>query len=142
MKPILAILTLTFTAPAAPVRVNWTAQNPGAGVSYRVVKLEGTSITQLGETSATSLVVDAKPGDKLAVVATSPYFPDAQPSAPVEVPPAPSGRIYAVTIQASADMETWKDVTILLPEEMTANGQAGPRLFIRQKKHGQNPARP
>ena len=24
-------------------------------------------------------------------------------------------------------------ITILLPEEMTANGQAGPRLFIRQK---------
>lgn len=26
-----------------------------------------------------------------------------------------------------------QNVTILLPEEMTANGQAGPRLFIRQK---------
>jgi hypothetical protein len=131
MKPMLAILAITCTAPAAPVRVNWTAQNPGVGIAYKVVRIDGTTSTPLGETSAASLVVDAKPGDKIAVVAFSPFFPDAPPSPPLTIP---SGRIFAVTIQASTDAAAWQTVTILLPEEMTANGQAGPRLFIRQKK--------
>lgn len=43
-------------------------------------------------------------------------------------------KITEANIQAITDAATWQNVTILLPEDMTTNGQSGPRLFIRQKK--------
>ena len=127
----LAILFLSACAAlAASVRVSWAMAQPQVGVNYRVCRVVGSSMTTLGTTSGASLVINANSGDQISVVAFN-ELGEASPSVPITLA-APSGRIYAVTIQASTDTKTWQNVTILLPEEMTANGQLGPRLFIRK----------
>jgi hypothetical protein len=132
MKAILAALTLALAAgpaPAEPYRVSWPIAPAQVGVSFRVVN----SVTgaTLGETSDHSIMVNAEPGDRIAVIAFNEEFGEAPPSNPITLP---SSRVFAVTIQASTDLRVWRDVTVLLPEEMTADGAAGPRLFIRQKR--------
>ena len=117
-------------ASAGQWRISWAMAQAQAGVNYRVCRVVGSSMTTLGTTSGASLVITANSGDQISVVAFN-ELGEATPSVPITLP-APSGRIYAVTIQASTDATTWQNVTILLPEEMTDNGQLGPRLFIRK----------
>lgn len=95
-------------------------QIPGGGINYRVCRVVVPSMTTLGTTSGASLVITANSGDQISVVAFN-ELGEALPSVPITLA-APSGRIYAVTIQASTDTKTWQNVTILLPEEMTDNG--------------------
>lgn len=131
MMPAIAILALSLAqnVAAAQWRISWAAQ--AGEMNYRVCQVVGSSLTPLGTTAGASLVITANSGDQISVVAFN-ELGEAPSSAPITLP-SPSGRIYAVTIRASTDTKTWQNVTILLPEEMTANGQAGPRLFIRQK---------
>ena len=130
LLPILA-LSLAQNVAAAQWRISWAMAPAQVGVNYRVCRVVGSSLTPLGTTAGASLVINANSGDQISVVAFN-ELGEAPPSVPITLP-SPSGRIYAVTIQASTDTKTWQNVTILLPEEMTANGQSGPRLFIRQK---------
>ena len=133
LLPILA-LSLAQNVAAAQWRISWALAQAQVGVNYRVCRVVGSSMTTLGTTAGASLVINANSGDQISVVAFN-ELGEATPSVPITLP-APSGRIFAVTIQASIDPQNpnaWQNVTILLPEEMTANGQSGPRLFIRQK---------
>lgn len=129
----LAILVLaSCTALAFPVRVSWEIAPAQVGVSYRVVRLlDGAAAMPLGETAGASLVVDARAGDKLAVIAFNAEFGEADPSEPVTVS---GGRLIAVPMEASTDTKEWREVLVLLPEEMTENGNAPKRLFTRPSK--------
>jgi hypothetical protein len=99
MKPILTLLALTCTASADRWRVSWEAQ--GVGVNFRVCRVEGETYQPLGDTNTTQLVIDAKLGDQISIIAYN-DLGTALPSVPITLA-APSGRIYAVTIQASTD---------------------------------------
>lgn len=126
-------VALVQNVDAAQWRISWAAQ--AGEMSYRICRVDGTKLTPIGTTTSASLVITANPGEQISVVAFN-ELGEAPPSSPITLS-APSGRIFAVTIQASVNPENpnaWQNVTLLLPEEMTANGQAGPRLFIRQKK--------
>jgi hypothetical protein len=114
---VLAVLAvLAVSAHGAPWRVSWSITPPQVGVSYRVVKLGDGSI--LGETTGDSLVVDASPGDKLAVIAFNEEFGEAPPSDPIEIPaeeapPADPPMVRIRVYQLSADLKTRREIATL-----------------------------
>ena len=98
MKRLLATLLLSSgLASAERWIVSRDKQIPGEGINYRVCRVVVPSMTTLGTTSGASLVITANSSDQISVVAFN-ELGEAQPSVPITLP-APSGRIYAVTIK-------------------------------------------
>lgn len=124
----LAILALSaITALAAPVRIMWPVEPAQVNVGFRVVKWSGATPITLGETTETSLTVDVKPGDLVSVIAFSPYFEDALPSPPYEIPPFPEKpKMVKVHLYRVTDLKRREILaTYYLPKEVADNVQLG-----------------
>lgn len=119
MKHLLFLLLSCIAAAAAPVRVAWEIGPAQVGVSYRVVRLiDGAAPMPLGETSAASLVVDALPGDKLAVIAFN-DLGTAEPSAPIQIPmeAKPQASMVKVHVYQITDLKNRRPVATLYLEK-------------------------
>lgn len=119
MKLIVLILS-TIAAAADSYRVSWDIGPAQVGVNYRVVRLLPESAPlPLGETTGSSLVVDAKPGDQLAVIAFNDEFGEAEPSAPIEIPadPKPEPAMVKVHVYQISDLKTRRIVATLYLEK-------------------------
>lgn len=111
------LFLLSGVAPAASYRISWPVVPPQVGVSFRVVRVvDGSVPVPLGETTGTSLVVEAAPGDRISVIAFSAEFGEAEPSPPVEIPaetnpdpPMVKVRVY----QLSDDLKTRREIATL-----------------------------
>lgn len=119
----LAVLVILATsAHGGQHRISWNLAPAQVNVGFKVVKLvDGSDPITLGETTGSSLVVDVSPGDLISIIATSPYFDDAPPSDPFEIPPDPidpgafGPNVVKVTLRrnptlAPPDDPSWKGV--------------------------------
>lgn len=105
MKTIITFLALTVMAAASTWRVSWSPNIPGAGVNYRLCKVESSgSMTKVGETNGYSMEVEGVAGDAYSVVAFN-DLGEATPSVPVTIP-----TFATVDIEESFDLKTWKKV--------------------------------
>lgn len=121
--PFLFLILFSLAAAAVPVRVSWEIGPAQVGVNYRVVRLiDGSEPMPLGETSAASLVVEALPGDQLAVVAFN-ELGTAEPSAPIQIPadPKPETPMVKVHVYQVSDLKHRRIVATLYVERKQAD---------------------
>lgn len=118
-----ACLSLGTAASAASHRISWSVTPPQVGVSFRVVRVvDGSAPVTLGETTVNSILVEASPGDRIAIIATSPFFDDAPPSDPIEIPPAPIDPAAGVgtvevVMESSDDLKVWNERVVLMDDK-------------------------
>lgn len=113
----IVLYVLAHGAMGASRRISWPVTPPQVGVSFRVVKLvDGSAPVTLGQTNGNSLVVEASPGDRISIIATSPYFDDAPASDPIEIPAEPNSDPPMVKVrvyQLSDDLKTRREIATL-----------------------------
>lgn len=111
--------TLSLTILAI-VRILWTPQVPAVNVSYEVRRIDTPAEVLLGTTTGAFLDVDLPPGARVVVVARSPFFPDAPPSEPVEIPLEQEQPKVLVHVWRTTNLKTKEKVATLFLDKKDA----------------------